>query len=211
MLDIGWMKILTAVGMLAFLGVWIRYMKLSRVRKPDDRMPTPYRPLALVTVTFDRIFIVTSVVYASIFLLWGYSYRILYFSCVLDLPLQLIGIVSSIAGLLVSWWAIASFGEFNEPRWAHLKREHAIVKVGPYHYIRHPQYAAKLLASLGLLLFFKEFLFLFVFLFSALLFYFQAKSEEKLLTQVFGEEYKIYQSATGMFLPLPLIRGAKDS
>ncbi|GEM_PF-3467950 len=211
MLDIGWMKILTAVGMLAFLAVGIRYIKLSRVRKSDDRMPTPYRPLALVTVTFDRIFIVTSVVYASIFLFWGYSYRIIYFSCVLDLPLQLIGIVLSIVGLLVSWWAIASFGEFNEPRWAHLKHGHEIVKVGPYHYIRHPQYAAKLLASLGLLLFFKEFLFLFVFLSSALLFYFQATSEEKLLTQVFGDAYKIYQSTTGMFLPLLLIQWTKDS
>jgi len=211
MLDIGWMKILTAVGMLAFLTVGIRYIKLSRVRKSDDRMPTPYRPLALVTATFDRIFIVTSVVYASIFLFWGYSYRIIYFSCALDLPLQLIGIVLSIVGLLVSWWAIASFGEFNEPRWAHLKHGHEIVKVGPYHYIRHPQYAAKLLASLGFLLFFKEFLFLFVFLSSALLFYFQATSEEKLLTQVFGDAYKIYQSTTGMFLPLLLIQWTKDS
>jgi len=138
MLDIGWMKILTAVGMLAFIGVWIRYTRLSRVRKSDDRMPTPYRPLALITVAFDRIFIVISVVYASIFLLWGYSHSILYFSCNLDLPLQLSGIALSIAGLFVSWWAIISFGEFNEPRWAHLKHGHAVVKVGPYRYIRHP-------------------------------------------------------------------------
>ncbi|MCD6600129.1 MAG: isoprenylcysteine carboxylmethyltransferase family protein [Dehalococcoidia bacterium] len=211
MLYIGWMKILTAAGMLGFLGVWIRYAKLSKVRKPDDEMPTPHRPLALVTIVFDRIFIVISVIYASIFLLWGYSYSVLYFSCVLDLSLQLTGIVLSIVGLFISWWAIVSFGEFNEPRWAHLKHGHRVVKVGPYRYIRHPQYAAKLLASLGLFLFFKEFLFLFIFLFSVLLFYFQAKSEEKLLTQVFGEDYIIYQSTTGMFLPRLLAQRTGDA
>ena len=59
-----------------------------------------------------------------------------------------------------------------------------------------------MLVYLGLFLFFKDFLFLLVFLFSIPLMYIQAKSEEKLLIKVFGEEYKGYQLASGMFLPL---------
>ena len=93
-------------------------------------------------------------------------------------------------------------GEFNEPRWARLKQGHTVVKTGVYRYLRHPQYASKMLAYLGLFLFFKDFLFLLVFFCSVLLFYLQAKSEEKLLIQVFGEEYKNYQATSGMFLPL---------
>ena len=204
MLDIGLMKILTVLGMLAFLAVGINYMRLSRIRKSDIQMPSPDRPLALFTVAFDRTFIFTSMAYMFIFLLQGYSNRRLCFSCNFDSVLQLVGIVLLIGGLVVSWWAIASFGEFNEPRWAHLKYGHVVVKIGPYSCIRHPQYASKLLASLGLFLFFEQFLFLFMFLCSVLLFYFQAKSEEKLLIRVFGDEYRIYQSVTGMFFPLLL-------
>ena len=111
------------------------------------------------------------------------------------------GMVLSVAGMGLSWWAIASLGEFNEPRCARLKQGHKIVKTGIYRYIRHPQYASKMLAYLGFFLFFKDSLFLLLFLSSVLLFYFQAKSEEKLLTQVFGQEYQSYQATSGMFFP----------
>ncbi len=171
------------------------------MRKAAPEMPAPFRPLALVTVVFDRVFIIISLGFAILFLLRGYSNMFLPFSCHLDLPIQLIGMVLSLTGMLLSWWAIVSFGEFNEPRCAHLKQGHRIIKTGIYHYIRHPQYASKMLAYLGFFLFFKDFLFILVSLSSALLFYFQAKSEEKLLTQVFGEEYEGYQSTSGMFFP----------
>ena len=201
MLDIFLMKVLIVLGIVAFLTIWIKYMRLSRMRKSDPEMPTPSRPLALVTVVFDRIFILISMGFALLFLLRGYPDMFLSFSCHFDFPIQLMGMVLLVIGMFLSWWAIVSFGEFNEPRCAHLKQGHIVVKTGLYCYIRHPQYSSKMIAYLGLFLFFKDFLFLFIFLSLVLLTYLQAKSEERLFVQLFSEEYRSYQAATGMFLP----------
>ena len=202
MLDTFLMKVFIVLGTVAFLAIWIKYVRLSRIRKPSAEMPAPSRLLALTTGVLDRVFIFVSLGVTLLFLLRGYPDMFLPFSGHFDFPLQLLGMALLVVGMFESWWAIASMGEFNQPRWAHLKQGHAIVKTGTYRYLRHPQYASKMLAYLGLFLFFKDFLFLLVFFCSVLLFYFQAKSEEKLLIQVFGEEYKNYQATSGMFLPL---------
>ncbi len=206
MLDIFLMKALVVLGIVTFLVIWIKYMRLSRMRKSDLQMPAPSRTLALVTVVFDRVFILISLGFALLFLMLGYPDMFLPFSCSFDFSLQLMGIVLLVAGMFLSWWAIVSFGEFNEPRCARLKQGHRVVKAGAYRHIRHPQYASKMIAYLGLFLFFKDFLFILIFLSSVPLFYLQAKSEEKLLTLVFGEEYRNYQATTSMFFPLVLSR-----
>lgn len=203
MLDTLLMKVFIVLGGMAGLAIWIKYTRLSRIRKPGAEMPAPSRLLALTTGILDRVFIFVSLGVALLFLLRGYPDIFLPFSGHFDFPIQLSGMALLVASMCESWWAIASMGEFNQPRWEHLKQGHTVVKTGAYRYLRHPQYASKMLVYLGLFLFFKDFLFLLVFFCSVLLFYFQAKSEEKLLIQVFGEEYKNYQATTGMFLPPP--------
>ena len=202
MLDTFLMKVFIVLGGMAGLAIWIKYTRLSRIRKPGAEMPAPSRLLALTTGVLDRVFIFISLGFASLFFLKGYPDIFLPFSGRFDFSLQLLGMALLVVGMFESWWAIASMGEFNLPRWEHLKQGHTVVKTGSYRYLRHPQYTSKMLAYLGLFLFFKDFLFLLVFFCSVLLFYLQAKSEEKLLIQVFGEEYKNYQATTGMFLPL---------
>ncbi len=195
------MKVFIVLGVVVFLAIFVKYARLSRIRKPSAEMPAPSRMLALTSGVLDRGFIFISLGFASLFLLRGYPDLFLPFSCHFDFPLQLSGMALLVVSMFESWWAIASMGELNQPRWEHLKQGHTVVKTGAYRYIRHPQYASKMLAYLGLFLLFKDFIFLLVFFCSVLLFYFQAKSEEKLLIQVFGEEYKSYQATNGMFLP----------
>ncbi len=205
MLDIFLMKVFLVLGMVAFLIIWINFVRLSRIRKSSAEMPAPFRLLSLTTGVLDRGFILTSLGFASLFLLWEYPEMFLSFSCYLDFPIQLTGMALMVVGIFGAWWAVASLGEFNQPRWSHLKQGHALVKTGAYRYVRHPQYASKMIAYLGLFLFFKDFLFLLFFLSSLLLMYSQAKSEEKLLIRVFSDEYKGYQATSGMFFP-PLFR-----
>ena len=204
MLDTFLMKVFIVLGVVAFHAIWTKYLRLSRIRKSSAEMPAPSRPVALATGVLDRVFILISLGFAFLFFLKGYPDMFLPFSCPFDFPLQLTGMALLAISLFGSWWAIASMGELNQPRWEHLKRGHTVVKTGAYRYLRHPQYVSKIMAYLGLFLFFEDFLFLLVFLISVLLFYFQAKSEEKLLIQVFSEEYKKYQATTGMFFP-PLL------
>ncbi len=201
MLDTFLMKVFIMLGLMAFLVILIKYVRLSRIRKPSAEMPAPFRPLAFTSGVLDRVFILISLGFVSLFFLKGYPDMFLPFSCHFDFPLQMMGMVLLVVSMFESWWAIASMGEFNQPRWEHLKQGHTVVRTGAYRYLRHPQYASKMIAYLGLFLFFKDFIFLLVFFCSVLLFYFQAKSEEKLLIKVFGVEYKNYQATTGMFLP----------
>ncbi len=200
MLDIFLMKVFIVLGVMIFLAILIKYKRLSRIRKPDTEMPAPSRQLAAATGVLDRGFILISLGFAFYFLLYGHS-EFLPFSCHFDFPIQLTGMALVVAGMFGAWWAVASLGEFNEPRWLPLKQGHAVVKTGAYRYIRHPLYASRTLLYLGLFLFFENLLFLLIFLSSGLLVYFQAKSEENLLVKVFGEEYKSYQEASGMFFP----------
>jgi protein-S-isoprenylcysteine O-methyltransferase Ste14 len=208
MLDILLMKIFIVIVAMPSLAIWIRYIRLSRIRKSGAEMPAPFMPLALATGILDRGFVLISSGYALFFLLWGYPDMFLRFSCYFDFPLQLMGMALLGVAIFGAWWGIASLGEFNEPRWSPLKQGHAVVKKGTYRYIRHPLYASRTIIYLGAFLFFEDLLFLFLFLSLALLVYFQAKSEEKLLTKVFGEEYTSYQAATGMFLPPVINRWA---
>jgi len=168
-------------------------------------MPAPSRRLALATGVLDRGFILILLGFASYFLLYGYP-EFVPFSSHFDFPLRLAGVALLVVGMFGAWWAIASLGEFNGPRWAHLKEGHTVVKTGAYCRVRHPLYASKMIAYLGLFLFFENFLFLLIFLSSVLLLYLQAKSEEKLLIQLFSDEYKSYQAASGMFFPPVLSR-----
>lgn len=79
-------------------------------------------------------------------------------------------------------------------------RKIGMVGGGIYQYIRHPQYAALMIASLGLLLIWPRFLVLFstvtmIFAYVAL-----ARAEEQICAVKFSG-YSAYQARTGMFLP----------
>ena len=152
MLDTFLMKVFIVLGIMAFLAILIKYIRLSRIRKPDTEMPAPPRLLALATAAVDRIFILFSLGFALLFLLRGYPDIFLPFSYHFDFPLQLLGMVLLVVSMFESWWAIASMGEFNQPRWEHLKQGHTVVKTSAYRYIRHPRYTSKIIAYLGLFL-----------------------------------------------------------
>ena len=123
MLDIFLMKVFIVLVGMAGLAILIKYVRLSRIRKPSAEMPAPSRPLALVTGVLDRVFILISLGFGFLFSLGGHPDMFLPFACHFDFPLQLTGMALLVIGMFESWWAIVSLGEFNQPRWAHLKRK----------------------------------------------------------------------------------------
>ena len=72
---------------------------------------------------------------------------------------------------------------------------------GLYSRIRHPIYLGAIQLNFGLVLAFRSLWMLLPAVLLSLMLYFDARQEEKYLTEKFGEEYLKYKARTGMFLP----------
>jgi protein-S-isoprenylcysteine O-methyltransferase Ste14 len=83
--------------------------------------------------------------------------------------------------------------------WA-MSAGHDLVQIGPYSRVRHPSYTSYFLSFAGLILMLPSMVTL-VMLLGYPGYYLIALVEEKHLMQHFGENYKIYMSRTGRFMP----------
>ena len=76
-----------------------------------------------------------------------------------------------------------------------------VITTGFYSKIRHPIYLGAIQFNFGIVFAARTLWMLLPAVLLSLLFYFEAKQEEKYLTEKFGEEYIQYKARTGMFLP----------
>ncbi|MBN1165549.1 MAG: isoprenylcysteine carboxylmethyltransferase family protein [Methanospirillaceae archaeon] len=84
-----------------------------------------------------------------------------------------------------------------------LSREHKLITTGPYRYIRHPMYTAFCGMMVGQLFLTSNWFFggfgLVTLLF---LIGIRIPKEEHMMTEQFGDEYRVYSSQTGMLFPI---------
>jgi protein-S-isoprenylcysteine O-methyltransferase Ste14 len=81
-------------------------------------------------------------------------------------------------------------------------RGQRLCTTGPYRYVRHPLYAGLLyLVSLGLALFLNNCVFLLWAVLLHPLWHQVIRYEERLMVDLFGDEYREYQKRTGRFFP----------
>ena len=77
-----------------------------------------------------------------------------------------------------------------------------IVTHGAYRYVRHPFYSAFLMALLALICFLPHYTSAMIFAYALMLLNFTANREESHLSgSKFGDEYRVYKSRTGRFIP----------
>lgn len=76
-----------------------------------------------------------------------------------------------------------------------------VLTTGFYSKIRHPIYLGGIQFNFGVVFAFRSLWMLLPAILLSLMYYFEAKQEEKYLTEKFGEEYIQYKTRTGMFLP----------
>ena len=81
-----------------------------------------------------------------------------------------------------------------------MKEQHELVTAGPYIYVRHPIYSGILLAALGTALMTSIFgigMLIFISIFFAL----RINKEEKIMLELFPEQYPEYQKRTKRLVP----------
>ena len=171
---------------------------IIRHREKEATSGIPSKLASLFFAIMSLTFVFLVIAHTVLLFLAVYPDMPFIFSSPIDLPLQIIGIVLICASLSVAIWGAFSLGEFAGD--LRLKKGHRVIKTGAYHYVRHPLYATLIFWCVGSLLFFRSFPFLIlVALVPAA--YFEAKREEELLIETFGEEYEGYRASTGMFFP----------
>lgn len=86
------------------------------------------------------------------------------------------------------------------------KEDAQLVTSGPYAFVRHPIYTGLILAMLGSAMGISVF-WAPVLIFIGAYFIYSARREEKLMLQLFPQQYAAYRARTGMLWPCPLRRG----
>jgi protein-S-isoprenylcysteine O-methyltransferase Ste14 len=124
----------------------------------------------------------------------------------LVLPVSLIGLCLIIARTFVKLWAARTLGEFWSPHIT-IRENHALVKSGPYGYVRHPAYLSAIVDVVAVPLLVNSYytlatlsLFLFVMILVRM------KIEEQALVEEFGDAYRQYQKETCALLPLRKVK-----
>lgn len=110
------------------------------------------------------------------------------------------GLALTALGVGVAIWARLILGA-NWSGTVTLKRDHELVRRGPYRWIRHPIYTGMVLAMAGSGVIrdhLKGWIGIAIVLAA---FYIKARREERFLSEEFGDSYREHSRRTGMFLP----------
>lgn len=168
--------------------------------KPDN--PRPRLKIAMFTMVEDslNIALLFSMSLLIVLDLINYIPFRLTFGLQIDEPLSYVGAFLLIIGSTIFTSAIIVLGKSLTSPYNPLKPDHELVIKGPYKITRHPVYFGYMLNAFGGILFFKSLLYIFsiIFLFVYIL---QAREEEYVLVNYFGDAYQEYQKKVGFIIP----------
>src|SRR3954467_11491850 len=116
-----------------------------------------------------------------------------------------IGVALVALGLSYAVWARLHLGKLWSAR-VTLKTEHRIIKTGPYTITRHPIYTGMLLALVGTVLVRDTVVGLIGFALIATGFVLKLRQEERMLTEHFGDDYRLYRQEVPALVPRPWLR-----
>lgn len=111
-----------------------------------------------------------------------------------------LGVALSALGVGLAIWARKHLGE-NWSATVTLKKDHELIRTGPYGRVRHPIYSGMLLGIVGVALALGEIRGLVAFGVILVSFCFKSRKEERFLSAEFGAAFAEHARKTGMFLP----------
>ncbi len=113
------------------------------------------------------------------------------------------GIAMTAAGIAFAVWARFVLGR-NWSSQVTLKREHELIRSGPYRLVRHPIYSGILFALLGTAIYFGELRGFIAFAMFITGWWLKSQMEEALMIEHFGEQYREYRKQVKALIPFVL-------
>jgi len=111
-----------------------------------------------------------------------------------------LGAAITVLGVAFAIWARWHIGR-NWSAEVTIKKDHKLIRTGPYAHIRHPIYTGFLLAALGTAIAVGEYRGLVALVLLTVGFVFKARREEEFLATEFGPAFEDHKLHTGFFLP----------
>lgn len=111
-----------------------------------------------------------------------------------------IGIALTVAGLVLCVWARQHLGEYWSDKVV-LKVDHALIRSGPYAFLRHPIYSGVLLGIAGSALAIGEWRGLLALLVMTINYCVKARREDRILSGKFGDAFEEHKRRAGFLLP----------
>lgn len=113
--------------------------------------------------------------------------------------IAMLGALLTVAGVAFAIWARRHIAE-NWSAQVTIRKEHELIRTGPYARIRHPIYTGLLLALAGTAIVIGEYRAIAAFVVILVGFTYKAKREESLLAREFGPAFDEHRRHTGFFL-----------
>jgi protein-S-isoprenylcysteine O-methyltransferase Ste14 len=111
------------------------------------------------------------------------------------------GVFLGLLAILSAWWLLRSLGN-NVSETVLTKKNHQLVMIGPYRWVRHPMYTTGIALCVAIGIMQASWLLLLVAAAMVLLMQFVViPAEERALTAKFGAQYQAYMTQTGRWLP----------
>ncbi len=114
--------------------------------------------------------------------------------------IQYIGLLLMLIGLGFAVWARFTLGR-NWSGMVTVKENHVLITHGPYAWVRHPIYTGILLALLGTAIVGGIFASLVAVAVATLALWLKLRTEEKFMTETFGEQYTAYRQRVKALIP----------
>jgi len=120
----------------------------------------------------------------------------------LGIAIRWLGLGIAIASLLLKAWTFATLGR-NLTDTVVTRRDHSLVRSGPYRFVRHPSYSSFALDNVGLSLVTAWWPIMVDGVVVLIMQIARTKREECFLIKAFGDEYQTYRREVGAFIPRP--------
>jgi protein-S-isoprenylcysteine O-methyltransferase Ste14 len=187
-----WYELVFLVGLVIYIYIRGRFIRrIGQVERVVRRGDWQDRAL-LILVAIGNLLL--PIVYLATPLLRFADYRLPWFA-------PWIGSVLLIAALRLFWQSHVDLGE-NWSVTLEIRKDHELVTDGVYRWIRHPMYAAIMLFGLAQALLLPNWLAGWFALATFLILYIvRTPREERMMCDVFGDQYRAYMRRTGRVIP----------
>jgi len=138
--------------------------------------------------------------FVTLILYLFYLPLVLWFSITLSSTVRWLSVIISFMCIPLLYWIHSTLDKQYAAILA-IQEDHALIETGPYRKVRHPMYTIFIIFSIGIALITSN---LAIIVFSLILsssFPSIAKTEELMLIDSFGDEYRSYMDRTGRFFP----------